>query len=70
LNTVESAADSTLAAIMGRTAAYTGRDVTWDEMLNSKETFFTGNPRSFQDDPPELPDKYGDYLFPPHGRST
>jgi len=28
-------ATSTLAAIMGREAAYTGREITWDEMVNS-----------------------------------
>ena len=27
----------TLIGIMGRTAAYTGKEVTWDEMLNSNE---------------------------------
>ena len=30
-------AHSTLAAIMGRMAAYTGQEVTWDEAQNSKE---------------------------------
>ena len=68
LNTVDSAADSTLVAIMGRTAAYTGREVTWTEMLSANDSFFIHNPKSFQDDPPELPDKFGDYLFPPRGR--
>ena len=29
------AADSTLACVMGREAAYTGKTVTWDEMVNS-----------------------------------
>ena len=28
-------ASSTLVAIMGREAAYTGKQVTWDEMMNS-----------------------------------
>lgn len=70
LNTVNSAADSTLATIMGRTAAYTGREVTWDEITASTETFFTRNPNSFQDDPPDLPDKFGDYLVPPRGRPS
>ena len=31
----ERTAVSTLTAIMGRTAAYTGQKVTWDEMMNS-----------------------------------
>jgi myo-inositol 2-dehydrogenase / D-chiro-inositol 1-dehydrogenase len=30
-------AQSTLMAIMGRTAAYTGQEVTWEDALNSKE---------------------------------
>ena len=28
---------STLAGIMGRTAGYTGKQLSWDQMLNSKE---------------------------------
>jgi predicted dehydrogenase len=35
-NTAESA-DSTMAGILGRMAAYTGRTVTWDEMLAANE---------------------------------
>lgn len=31
----EATAKSTLAAIMGRTSAYTGQKVTWEEMMNS-----------------------------------
>ena len=31
----EETARSTLAAIMGRIAAYTGKTVTWDEMMTS-----------------------------------
>jgi hypothetical protein len=30
-------ATSTLLALMGRMAAYTGREVTWDQALNSQE---------------------------------
>jgi myo-inositol 2-dehydrogenase / D-chiro-inositol 1-dehydrogenase len=33
----ERTAVSTLTAIMGRTAAYTGQKVTWDDMMNSPE---------------------------------
>jgi predicted dehydrogenase len=35
LNEANNVATSTLTAIMGRIAAYTGRDVTWDEMMKS-----------------------------------
>jgi len=67
LNTVSGAADSTLVAIMGRTAAYTGREITWTQIQQSNEAFFAHNPESFQDDPPDLPDKFGDYQSPPRG---
>jgi len=35
VNEAETTAVSTLTAIMGRISAYTGKMVTWDEMLNS-----------------------------------
>jgi predicted dehydrogenase len=35
INEAESSANSTLTAIMGRISAYTGKEVTWDEVLNS-----------------------------------
>jgi hypothetical protein len=35
VNEAEETALSTLTAIMGRTAAYTGRMITWDEILKS-----------------------------------
>ena len=37
VNGAENVAHATLAAIMGRTAAYTGKEVTWDEMMDSPE---------------------------------
>ena len=39
LNNAEQAVESNLTAILGRTAAYTNRTVTWDEMLRSEEKF-------------------------------
>lgn len=38
LNELKSVAESTLTAIMGRMSAYTGRLVTWEQALNSKES--------------------------------
>ena len=35
INEAEFAAYSTLTGIMGRTAAYTGRKITWEEMMKS-----------------------------------
>lgn len=36
-------ANSTLAAIMGRMAAYTGQEITWEMMLNSQEKLVPDN---------------------------
>jgi len=36
-------AHSTLMAIMGRTAAYTGREISWEEALNSEEKLVPDN---------------------------
>jgi predicted dehydrogenase len=38
LNELRTVAESTLTAIMGRMSAYTGKAVTWDEALNSKQS--------------------------------
>jgi len=37
INNGEYMARSTLLAIMGRIATYTGQEVTWEQALNSKE---------------------------------
>ncbi len=37
INEAVQVAESTLAAIMGRMAAYTGKEVTWEQAMNSKE---------------------------------
>jgi predicted dehydrogenase len=43
INELKRVAESTLTAILGRTAAYTGRPVTWEQMLNSKMDTFPHN---------------------------
>jgi myo-inositol 2-dehydrogenase/D-chiro-inositol 1-dehydrogenase len=40
LNELKNVAESTLTAIMGRMAAYTGQTVKWEDALNSKEDLF------------------------------
>ena len=37
LNELKQVAESTLTAIMGREAAYTGQELTWDEVLNADQ---------------------------------
>lgn len=39
LNEVAQGAESALSAILGRTAAYTGRTLTWDELMKSTEAW-------------------------------
>lgn len=39
LNEAQSGAESTLTSILGRTAAYTGRELTWDELMKSNEVW-------------------------------
>ena len=39
LNEATSGAESTLASMLGRMAAYTGREVTWEELLKSTEVY-------------------------------
>ncbi|MER3402856.1 MAG: oxidoreductase [Armatimonadota bacterium] len=39
LNETRAVTESTLSAIMGRMSAYTGKEVTWEQALNSKESY-------------------------------
>ncbi len=41
-NQAETGAESALTAMMGRMAAYTGKPVTWDELMKSKEKWDAG----------------------------
>ena len=40
LNECQQIAESTLTAIMGRMSAYTGKEVSWDQAMNSKLDLF------------------------------
>jgi predicted dehydrogenase len=44
INNADHGADSTLSAILGRMAAYTGKAVSWDEMMKSEERWETKVP--------------------------
>ena len=44
INNADHGSESTLSAILGRMAAYTGRPVTWDEMMKSNERWETKVP--------------------------
>jgi myo-inositol 2-dehydrogenase/D-chiro-inositol 1-dehydrogenase len=42
-NELESVIEATLTAIMGRMSAYTGKEVTWEQVLNSQEELVPAN---------------------------
>ena len=42
LNEAKQIAESTLTAIMGRMTAYTGKEVTWEQAMNSQESLMPG----------------------------
>jgi len=68
-NEAENGAKSTLTAIMGRMATYTGAVVTWEEALNSEVNLM---PKDFRWDamPPTLPDENGFYPVAMPGKAA
>ncbi len=54
-NELKQVAESTLTAIMGREAAYTGQEMTWDAVLNAKQDLT----------PPVGASDYGSLIVPP-----
>jgi predicted dehydrogenase len=59
-------ATSTMTAIMGRMATYSGRDISWDEALNSKLALVPTK-YAWDGTPPTVPDKDGRYKIPMPG---
>ena len=68
ISDAENGAKSTLSAIMGRMATYTGKKITWDEIMNSKESLVPDN-LSWNSTPPILPDEDGNYDVPVPGKT-
>jgi predicted dehydrogenase len=63
-------AKSTMTAIMGRMATYSGKMLTWEEVLNSQVVISPVEKyTSFQDTPPVLPDADGYYAVPKPGET-
>jgi myo-inositol 2-dehydrogenase / D-chiro-inositol 1-dehydrogenase len=67
-NEAERGAFSTLSVIMGRAAAYSGKEVFWDDMMKS-ERAIAPIIKSFDDAPPVKPDENGQYPLPIPGKS-
>ena len=62
ISNAEYGAKSTLAAIMGRMATYTGKKLKWDDVMNSKEILVPEN-LSWDSVPPTIPDSDGNYTI-------
>lgn len=62
----ENGAKSTLAAIMGRMATYSGDIITWDQALNS-ELQLVSDDLNWDSEAPTLPDAAGKYKVPVPG---
>jgi len=59
ISDAEAQINSTLITIMGRISAYTGKDVTWEEMLNSDiylgpKTYVMGAVPNIPETPPVI----------------
>ena len=68
INNAEYGAKSTLTAIMGRMATYTGKEITWEQALNSQQVLVP-NDLSWNSNPPTLPDSNGRYTIPKPGET-
>lgn len=61
-------ATSTMTAILGRMATYSGKVIKWDEALNSKLDL-SPKKYAFDAEPPVMPDKDGNYAIPVPGQT-
>ncbi len=64
----ENGAKSTLTAILGRMATYTGKKITFEEALNS-QLHLMPETVTWQTTPPSLPDANGAYPIPTPGKT-
>lgn len=62
----ENAAKSTLTAIMGRMATYSGKTITWEQALNSNLQLVPDD-MDWSSTAPTLPDDAGNYFIPTPG---
>lgn len=62
----ENGAKSTLTAIMGRMATYSGQEITWEQAVNADMQLMPDDVK-WSDNPPVMPDEYGNYPIPMPG---
>jgi predicted dehydrogenase len=68
ISDTENGAKSTLTAIMGRMATYTGQVIEWDQALNSQELLVSDD-LDWDSEPPVVPDADGNYPVPKPGET-
>ena len=66
ISDAENGAMSTLTAILGRMATYTGQKITMEQALNSKKQLVPSE-MTWDSEPPTLPDSDGNYVIPTPG---
>lgn len=69
LNEVEYGAHATMTAILGRMATYSGKEVTWEEAINSDVALMPTEVLAMSDPPPVKPSEDGHYPIPQPGRT-
>ncbi len=69
INQAESGAISTMTAILGRMATYTGQMITWEQAMISQENLMPDNLLSWDMNPPVLPLEDGTYPIPIPGKT-
>lgn len=69
ISNTENGAKSTMTAIMGRMATYSGQVIQWDEAMNS-DILLVSDDVSWDNNPPVMPDENGNYPVPVPGETT
>jgi len=69
INQAERGAISTMTAILGRMATYTGQMITWEEAMKSQENLVPDNLLSWDVPPPVVPFDDGSYPVPVPGKT-
>lgn len=66
IDDTENGAKSTLTAIMGRMATYSGKVISWDQAMNAQEKLVPDD-MTWDTPPPVMPDEHGNYPVPVPG---
>ena len=68
INQIQAGAESTMTAILGRMATYSGQKVEWDQAMASNEKIVPDT-FNWEDTPPVVPDQEGSYPVPVPGET-